>query len=338
MNGDWLIRGRDGRLCVYLVSDDAVLCRAERSPGGPWEGPRRVGGDQKVYPYPAVGQGTDGYGHLACWRPTTQGEAGLVHSTHFRPLLAALDWVPIGHPNKKGDRTGTPAVAVDAQGRAHVFARNIGSGLCMVAQKQTGGWDPWRDLKGQGIVGSPVAVTGESGRVQVYAAASGGVLHWRQEEPGGQPVLQEPLSAPVRPRTLRALATSPEHTTLFYTDEAGDLCAWRPGSEPVRVLAAAGPGPVAALRTELDGHDCTLLAQRSASGRVAFAAYPTEKESAGAWWAEAGPQLPADAVVTLAKDHEDRVVAAALSPSTGELQISYRKDEPGLALTAWRTV
>ncbi|WP_230194382.1 hypothetical protein [Streptomyces coriariae] len=338
MNGDWLIRGRDGRLGVYLMSDDAVLCRAERTPGGPWEAPRRVGGDQKVYPASAVGQGADGYAHLASWRPTVKGEAGLVHSAHFRPHLAALDWTPIGHPNKKGDRTGTPAVAVDAQGRAHVFARNIGTGLCMVAQKEKGGWDPWRDLKGQGVEGPPIAVTGESGCVQAYAAVSGGILHWSQKAPGTQPVLQEPLKTPVRPRTLRALATSPEHTTLFYTDDSGDVCAWRPGADPVPVLAAAGPGPVAAIRTELDGHDCTLLAQRSASGRVAFAAYPTERESAGAWWAESGPQLPADAVVALAKDHEDRVVAAALSPSTGLLQLTRRKDEPGLALMAWRTV
>ena len=180
MNGDWLIRGRDGRLSVYLTSDDAVLCRAERIPGGAWDGPRRVGGDQKVHPVLAVGQGADGYAHLASWRPTVKGEAGLVHSTHFRPLLAPLDWAPVGHPNKKGERTGPPAVAVDAQGRAHVFVRNFGTGLSMVAQKEQGGWDPWRDLKGQGTEGPPVAVAGESGRRAALAAVYGGVRPRRQ--------------------------------------------------------------------------------------------------------------------------------------------------------------
>ncbi|MGW0583500.1 hypothetical protein ACWD25_48070, partial [Streptomyces sp. NPDC002920] len=77
MNGDWLIRGRDGRLSVYLTSDDAVLCRTERAPGGPWDGPRRVGGDQRVHPVLAVGQGADGYAHLTSWRPTVKGESGL---------------------------------------------------------------------------------------------------------------------------------------------------------------------------------------------------------------------------------------------------------------------
>ncbi|ALO96893.1 hypothetical protein SHL15_5840 [Streptomyces hygroscopicus subsp. limoneus] len=338
MNGDWLLRGRDGRLSVYQLSGDAVLCRAERGPRGPWSAPRRVGGEQRLHTVLAVGQGADGYAHLVSWRPTVKGESGLVHSTHFRPHLAALDWHPVGHPDKKGDRTGTPAVAVDAQGRAHVFVRNKGGGVSMLAQKEKGGWDPWRDLKGKEVQDGLAAVTGESGRVELYAAVPQGLLYWRQEEPGTQPVLQEALKAPVRPGTLRALATSPERTTVFYTSTSGDLCAWRPGGEPVTLLPAAGPGPVSAVRCDLDGHDCTLLVQRTASRRVAFAAYPTELESAGAWWTESGPELPLDALVSLTTDEEDRVVAATLSPSTGRLLLTWRKDEPGLALEAWREV
>ncbi|MFF4833034.1 hypothetical protein [Streptomyces sp. NPDC001315] len=336
MNGDWFIRGRDGRLSVYLSSGEAALCRAERGPGGPWAAPRKVGGDQKLHPVLAIGQGIDGYAHLVSWRPTAAGESGLVHSTHFRPRLAALDWNPVGHPDKKGDRTGTPAVAVDAQGRAHIFVRNLGTGVSMLAQKEKGGWEPWRDLKGRDVQGDLEAVTGESGRVELYAAVPGALLHWRQEKPGSPPVLEEAMEATPRPGTLRALATSPESSTLFFTDDSGDLCAWRPGGKPVPLLAAAGPGPVSVVRCELDGTDCTLLAQRSASGRVAFAAYPTEEESAGAWWTDSGPRLPADAEVSLAVDEEGRVVAAAMSPSTGQLLLTRRKDEPGLALEAWR--
>ncbi|MFC8094390.1 hypothetical protein [Streptomyces sp. NPDC057301] len=338
MNGDWLIRGRDGRLSVYLPTDDAVLCRAELGPGGPWEPARRLGGEQKLRPGPAVGQGADRYAHLAAWRPTKPGEAGLVHSTHFRPRLAALDWIPIGHPNRTGDRTGMPAVTVDAQGRCHVFVRNKAGGVSMLGQKAVGGWGPWRDLKGREVDERLAAVTGESGLVELYAAVPGAILHWRQESPGAVPVLEEAMETPVRPGTLRALATSAEHTTLFYADDSGDLCAWRPGTKPVTLLASAGPGAVSVIRCELDGHDCTLLAQRSASGRVAFAAYPTEQESAGAWWTESGPQLAADAVVALTVDEDERVVAATMSPSTGQLLMTRRKEEPGLALEAWREV
>ncbi|MEU0004496.1 hypothetical protein ABZ079_09390 [Streptomyces sp. NPDC006314] len=338
MNGDWLIRGRDGRLSVYQLSGDAVLCRAERGPAGPWTAPRTVGGDQSLHPVLALGQGADGYAHLVSWRPTTKGESGLVHSTHFRPRLAALDWNPIGHPDKKGDRTGTPAVAVDAQGRAHVFVRNTGGGVSLLAQKEKGGWEPWRDLKGGEVQDGFAAATGESGRVELYAAVPTGLVYWRQEEAAAPPVLRETVQAPVRPGTLYALATSPDSTTVFYTDTSGELCAWRPGGEPASLLSSAGPGPVSAVRCDLDGLDCTLLAQRSASGRVAFAAYPTELESAGAWWTESGPRLPVDARVSLATDEDDRLVAATLSPSTGRLLLTRRKDEPGLALEAWREV
>jgi hypothetical protein len=340
VNGDWLLLGRDGRLSVYLPSDDAALWRAERMPAGPWEAPRRIGGDQELRPGLSVGRGPDGYAHLVAWRPTGAGRSDLVHTTHFRPLLAPLDWQPAGHPNKQGDRTGTPAVAVDAQGRAHVFVRNGGGGLSMVAQKEKGGWDPWRDLKGRGVQEEPAAVTGESGRVEVYAAVTDGIRHWYQEKPGARPVLGEAVDASVRPGSLRALATSEERTTVFFTDaDTGELRAWRPGGKPVPLVTAAGPGPVAAVRCVIDGHDCTLVAQRSTdTGRVVFAAYPSEQEEMGAQWTESGPALPTDAVVSLALDADGRLVAATLCPSTGELRLTRRKDEPGLALGPWQAV
>ncbi|MFI9154093.1 hypothetical protein [Streptomyces sp. NPDC053367] len=336
VNGNWLIRGRDGRLSVYLPADDAVLCRAERVPGGSWEPPRRIGGDQPLHAGFAVGQGPDGYAHLVAWRPTRPGESGLVHSTHFRPLLAALDWTPFGHPNKEGDRTGAPVVAVDVEGRAHLFVRNRGKGVSMRNQKERGGLNSWNDLRGSKVE-DLLAVTGESGRIEVYATNHTGILRWFQQEPGRRPVAADPLLVPVRPGTLAALPTSKEHTTLFYADPEGTLHAWRPDAEPRPLLAAAGPGPVTVLRCDIDGLDCTILAQHSVSGRVAFAAYPTEQEPVGLSWTESGPQLPTGTRVALAQDATGRVVAATLTPD-GTLRLSRRKDEPGLALEAWHEV
>ncbi|GAA1425006.1 hypothetical protein GCM10009601_30980 [Streptomyces thermospinosisporus] len=40
----------------------------------------------------------------------------------------------------------------------------------------------------------------------------------------------------------------------------------------------------------------------------------------------------------LALDENGELVAAAFAPSTGTLMITRRKDEPGLALTAWQQV
>ncbi|MDT0611526.1 hypothetical protein [Streptomyces lancefieldiae] len=338
MIGEWLIRGRDGRLSIYHVSSDAVLCRAELVPGGSWGAPRTVGGDQVVHPVLAVGQGADSYAHLVSWRPMGPGRSSLVHSVHFRPLLAALDWVDVGHPAGEGDRTSTPAVAVDGHGRAHVFVRGEDGGLSMRAQSQKGGWGPWHDLKGSDLQGGPVALTGAKGGMHAYAAGPGVLMHWHQTASGVVFGEMESVQAEARPGTLRALATSDENTSLFFTDPAGDLCVWRPGSEPVALLPAAGPGPVSAVRCRIDAHDCTLLAQRSSAGRVALAAYPSEQEGAGAWWTESGPQLSVDAEVSLALDAEDRVVAATLSPSAGRLLLSRLKDEPGLALGPWQQV
>ncbi|MER5438058.1 hypothetical protein [Streptomyces sp. NPDC002790] len=346
MNGDWLIGGRGGvlRAYAYAPGEGAVTCRAEQYPEGPWSPPRTVGGEQCVHPGGGVARSSEGYAHLVAWRPTVSGEAGLVHSTHFQPHLSALDWLPIGHPNKQGDRTGPPAVAVDAQGRAHVFVRNNGGGVSLRMQEEKGGWGPWRDLKGEDVHGQLAAVAGESGLITLYAVtADGGVLRWRQEE-AGRPLVRDekPEPAAARPGTLCALATSAGHTTLFFTDEDGAVCAWRGEGAPVRVLDAVGPGAVSAVRCQLDGVDCTLLAQRTAGGRVAFAAYPTETESAGAWWAESesGPELPADARVALAEDRDRHVVAGSWVPGEpARLHLARRKrDEPGLAMEAWRGV
>ncbi|MHB9758188.1 PLL family lectin [Streptomyces sp. BYX5S] len=341
MNGDWLVRARDGRLCAYeyATAGDAVVCRLERGPDEPWSAGRTVGGEQRLLRGLALAQGPHDYVHLVSWRPTVPGEAGLVHSTHFQPHLAALDWAPIGHPNKTGDRTGPPAVAVDAQGRAHVFVRNRGGGLSMRAQGEKGGWGAWTDLKGSGVRGEPAAVTGESGLVEVYALTVDGLVRWKQREPGAKPEQDgAPLPVGARESSLTALATSATRSTLFFTDEDEVLHVLRGDARPVPLLKAAGPGPVAAVRCVLDGHDCTVLAQRTASGRVALAAYPTEQESAGAWWADSGPRLPDDAQVALVLDHRGDVVAATVSPSTGQLLVARRKDEPGLALTAWQPV
>ncbi|MFE6287792.1 hypothetical protein [Streptomyces sp. NPDC057877] len=337
VNGDWLIRGRDGRIAAYAPSDDAVWCRAERHPGGAFLPPRKAGGDQRLHPGFAVGQGTDGYAHLVAWRPTRDGESGLVHSTHFRPHLSALDWHPIGHPNRRGDRTGRPAVAVDPDGRAYVFVRNRGLGVHTINQKARGGWNAWHDLRGSKVDEDLVAVTAESGLIELFATSPAGVLRWIQEEPATRLVAADPLPVRAVPGTLSALPTSKESTTLFYADPEGMLHAWRPGADPVPLATVAGPGPVAALRCSLDGHDCTLLAQRSASGKVAFAAYPTEQESAGLWWTESGPHLPADTRVALAQDAEGRIVAATTTPD-GTLRLARQKDEPGLALAAWQEV
>ncbi|WP_425276339.1 hypothetical protein [Streptomyces carpinensis] len=392
MNGDWPRCGRDGRLSVHLPSDDAVRCRAERWPDGPWDAPRRVGGDQKLYPALAVGQGTDRYAHLVSWRPTGKGESGLVHSTQFRPRLSALDFRPVGHPDNrrvggdqklypalavgqgtdryahlvsgrptgkgesglvhstqfrprlsaldfrpvghpdnKGHRTGAPAGAVDTAGRTHLFVRNRGGGVSMVAQKEKGGWTAWCDLKGREVQDGLAAVTGESGRVELYAAVPGGLLHWRQGESGGRPVLEEALKAAVRP---------------------GTLYAWPPrGIAPPcstpATRAACAPGGRAANRSPCSPPPAPARSSpRAANWTAATAGCWCGARSAAEWpsppvpprRSRRAPGGPGPSRGPGFRRTPRLLIAATLSPSTGRLLLTSRKDEPGPALQAWREV
>lgn len=259
-----------------------------------------------------------------------------MHRTHFRPRLAALDRHPVGHPDQKGDRTGTPAVAVDARGRAHLFVRDQDGGVSMRAQRETGGQDPWHVLGGADVQDELAAVTGESGRIELYAATSDALLHRRREAPGERLVRAAETDVPVRPDTLCALAASAEHTTLFCTDTSGELRARPLGGPPAPLFTAAGPGPVRAGRRATAGDDRTVLAQRSASGGSVFAAHPMQAEPSGTRWTESGPPAPADAEVALALDEHEEIVVATVSRSTGSLRLTRGKDGPGPALTAWR--
>lgn len=91
--------------------------------------------------------------------------------------------------------------------------------------------------------GHLAAVTGESGRVELYGAEAGRLLHWRQEEAGKRPVPGEGTDAGVEPGTSCAPATSAERTTAFFTDAGGALCAGGRGRSPWRCSRRPGRGP-----------------------------------------------------------------------------------------------
>ncbi|CAM5528973.1 putative protein OS=Streptomyces tendae OX=1932 GN=GUR47_31885 PE=4 SV=1 [Streptomyces tendae] len=364
MNGDWLLLGRDGRLSVYLPSNDAALWRAERVPAGAWEAPRRIGGDREVRPEClAAGRGPDGYTHLVAWRRTGAGRCGLVHTTHFRPLLAPLDWQSAGHPNKQGDRTGTPAVAVDAQGtsrpvtewrslgnphpqkdraarlgaplaavsttgRVHVLVPNAGGGLMLRREGPSGKWDAWLDLKGSGVRDGFAAAVHPSGRIEVFAGNSEHVMRWSQAETDGDFGREPNIPLRVAPGTASVLETAPGRSTYYWADEdTGQMVAHRPGGWVIPLGGASTGERIAVLRTVLDGYDCTVLAHRGLDGEIMVAACGTENEGAGLWWSPAGG--PSAGAPALALDAHGRVVLALISPD-GRLRVARQGMGPGL--------
>ncbi|GGU41355.1 hypothetical protein GCM10010274_31420 [Streptomyces lavendofoliae] len=343
---DWLVRGKDGRLTAYAPVEGAVLRWTEKHPGGPgWTGPETIpapGVDRHL----SIAQGADGYVHLVALRRTRLADGtpatDVVFALQYQSGLAVRDWAVVGNPYpddpELAGRIGPPAAVIDSEGSLHVFVRNVGGGICGRSSVPSGKWNKWADLKGSGITGPIRASITEDGLMELVAPAEDHLLRWTQESKGVK--FQRAEDVPARPvaDSLSSERTGPGRLTHFWQDAGdGTVRAWRPSDKAPSVLGTgAGTGPVALLRTSVDGHDCTIMARRdAATGRPALAAYPTEDEALGATWTLTGD--PCVGAPALALDGRGRVVMAAFG-TDGTLRVARQKPEPGLALEAWRRV
>ncbi|MEU3606019.1 hypothetical protein AB0E83_11280 [Streptomyces sp. NPDC035033] len=338
MHGGWLARGTEGRFSVYVPRGGEVV-RWTEGPGRRFTGPDALGGGG-LLPFLAAAQGPDRYVHLVGLRPTDTGaEAGerhveLVHSVQFQTGRPNAEWKSIGHANGKAEWYGNPALAVDAQGRAHVFVRNRGGGVSARVQKDAGGWHPWWDLKGGRTDQNPVAAVNGDGLVELYTANDRGLLRYAQKEPGARPVVEPLVAATVVPGTLAAVTGASGHVTAYFADGTGRICAWSPGRglAPTPFADAVGGGPLTAGRCLIDGYDCTLLAQCDDRGGAALAAYLTEREDTGLHWTPSGPPVLGPPALTADADGAAAVAALA---ADGGVVVTRQKAEPGLALEPW---
>ncbi len=341
----WLLRGKDGRLSAYTPAADGVLRWTEKRPGGPgWTGPELFPAPG-ILPYLAIAQGSDGYVQLVGLRrtPVAGGEVAtdVVQAIQYQSGRPMRDWYALGTPYAQ-DRglaatIGLPAAVVDAEGSLHVFVRNAGGGVCGRAQVPNGKWNKWADLKGSGTLGLPAASVTDHGLMEVLAPAEDAVLRWDQETQGVKFRRSGDIAFSAADGSVSSERTGRERLTHFWRDAAtGAVHAWREGmAAPAALGGEGGFGPVAVLRTPVDGQDCTILAQRGADGRPALAAYPTEKESAGLDWTPTGD--PCVGAPALAIDGTGRVVLAALG-ADGSLRVTRQKSESGLAMEAWTRV
>ncbi|MGW7369111.1 hypothetical protein ACWGI8_38250 [Streptomyces sp. NPDC054841] len=340
----WLLRGKDGRLSAYAPGADGVLRWTETRPGGPdWTGPDLFPAPG-VLPYLAIAQGTDGYVQLVGLRrtPVAGGEIAtdVVQTIQYQSGRPMRDWYSLGTPYAKdrelAAKIGLPAAVVDAEGSLHVFLRNAGGGVCGRSQVPNGKWNKWADYKGSRMVGVPSAALTDNGLMEVLAPTPDAVMRWTQETPGVKFQRAEDIETSAADSSLSSERTGRERLTHVWRDAAsGTVHAWREGMTPAALGGDGGTGPVAMLRTPVDGHDCTILAQRGKDGRPTLAAYPTEGESAGAEWTFTGE--PCVGAPALAIDGNGRVVLAAFG-ADGTLRVTRQKAESGLAMEAWRVV
>ncbi|WP_258177398.1 hypothetical protein [Streptomyces solincola] len=344
------MRGKDGRLTAYAAVEGAVLRWTEKQPGGPdWSGPETIpapGND----PHVCIAQGADGYVHLVGLR-RTRGDGGrpvteVVYALQYQSGLAVRSWETVGNPfpddPEAAARIGPPSAVVDATGSLHVFVSDPGGGVRHRAQVASGKWNRWADLGGLRITGRVSPALLDDGLMELLAPTPQHLMRWTQPGAGVKFTRAPDVPAAPEPASLSRVATGPGRLTHLWHDR-GDrtVRAWRAAAgdepaDPVPLGDAGGSGPIALLRTRVDGHDCTVMVRRDdATGRPAIAAYPTEEESLGASWTPTGePCLGAPA---LAPDARGRVVVAAFA-TDGSLRVARQKAEPGLALDAWTAV
>ncbi|MEE1756515.1 hypothetical protein [Streptomyces sp. SP18CS02] len=339
----WLLLGKDGRLNAYAATDGGLLCWTERRPGGPeWSQPLFF--EMPDIEHFTVAQGPNGYVHLVVQRRSVRDDGlidvGMSHTTQYQSGRRTTPWHPLGCPfadTEHGGSLAQPAATVDNNGSLYALPCNPRGRVSLRAEKRDGKWGGWVELPGDGSHESLTAFTTKSGKVQVVAVGEGTVQHWAQTEPGGEVEPASTRSVCLAAGSVTPLESAPDRISLYGTDaKTGELVVHRPGGDTVAlgISPAAGSMP-AAVRTVIDGHDCTVIAVRGQDGRLSVAACPTGAEESGAHWSATGDATAGAPAMAL--DDRGRVVVAAIG-TDGTLRVTRQKPEPGLALEAWSRV
>ncbi|MFI9105312.1 PIG-L family deacetylase [Streptomyces fildesensis] len=264
---DWLVRGADGRLALYVVLAGRVVGWQERTPGRDlWTGPTVIDDGRDggwMLPCLSATAGRDGRVHLVGLRRTEAGAGGarldVVHAVREAGAAAFGRWQSLGGPDS-GEReqreVGVPAATVDGEGRLHVFVRDYAQGLRTRVERTPGGWDEWEKLGGTLLQDGPTAITTQDGRVEVFVPDKSGVRRWRQEQPGGALTAGEALQtgAVASGRVTVAESGVGDVVVVYRQANTAAVHALRlpaPGGgrpeSPVDLGGGDGVGPVAVL-------------------------------------------------------------------------------------------
>ncbi|CAM5361315.1 hypothetical protein AB0H45_31710 [Streptomyces atroolivaceus] len=336
VDGQWLVRGKDGRLTAYARHTDGVLRWTETRPGGPeWSGPDLF--EIAHLTHLSLAQGADGYVHFLGRRsvPTKDGPpvVDVMHAIQYQSGRALSGWHSLGNPRKNTDQAsgmGAPVGTVSPSGLVHFFVRTAAGGVMLRRDDKAGTWESWHNMNARGAEEGIAVTLGLSGAVDLLVQGPGSAMHWRQTSPDGSFSREQDIPVQMAPASVTALETAPGRCTYYWTDPAtGGVVAYRLGGWVIPLGGAPAEGPVSVLRAALDGYDCTVLAHRDPDGHVMVAACGTENEAGGLWWSPTGERTGMPPA--LAIDSMGRVVLGVIG-ADGAPYIARQNSEPGLAM------
>jgi GlcNAc-PI de-N-acetylase len=310
---NWLQRAKDGRLVAVNVEDRRVKIWYESVPGGPWIGPVAIWTGAPISPYVTLFQRPDGSLQIFALRlPPEREQPPIPPNAPLQDIITTVQvnsrsgalvepiafgpWQSLGSPDAElcasspvasCEFVGVPTAAVDGSGRMFVFAKNS-LGLVSYTYSADGKtWSPWDSasfetqiqpylgelLIPQDIIDGIAAITGDDGRVEVFATMRVGL-----GGPTGQlwHFVQDPSSAhfsfDLRLTYLNAasaptVAKNQNGRLEIFFREPEDSTSLTPGARvltyfpdvvsgqavPEILYGDAGAGPVAAIRRESTG-------------------------------------------------------------------------------------
>jgi LmbE family N-acetylglucosaminyl deacetylase len=347
----WLVRDRDGRLVAVAVLGDTLTWWRQQQPGSDaWTAPATIAGGG-ITPAVAVCAGLDGRLHVVGLRRTAgpRGEitVDLVHALQPAPGRPFEPWTSLGNPDREAAdhrrprELGTPAAAVDADGRLHVFARNFGQGLSTRAEGFPD-WGPWRDLGGEFLQDMPRALTTSAGCVEVYVPNKKTVVRWYQKEPRAPYTRDDTLrTGPVASCGFGVVPSDGDRTALYFrAAESAKVLAYRQAehrtgwpSRPADLGGHRGTGAPAALWRPGRGADDALLVHRDTRGMLTLSTGATS--GTPQWRSIGGPATRTPATAT---DALGRTVVAVLGTDARLHVIRQTTPDRLSTFTAWQTL
>ncbi len=219
----WVGRDADGRLEAFVVKDGEVFNWSEAA-DGTWGVPISLGRPGAGL-YPAVTVSKNADGRLQIFARGIDNTIMTAFQT--APNGGWSPWTSLGNPHTgmSAGQVGTPAVAINADGRMQVFVKDGAGGISTRTQSAANDatWSAWASLGGTGLHDPVVAATNR-GLIEVFASTTTAVKRWRQTTANGT-IVADPFFTSGRPAGPPAIGVNQDGRLEVQYRTAGSISA-----------------------------------------------------------------------------------------------------------------